>query len=92
MEYNIYDLMEGVADDTIALSQSGAADLRRIEELTMNKIKEQTPPRRAKKPARRITRMVLVSGNAAGKITPADTARAGEMDDKTTAAANGELK
>ena len=101
MEYNIYDLMEGFADDTIALSQSGAADLRRIEELTMNKIKEQTPPRRAKKPARRITRMVLVaaivaalcavtvvavSGNAAGKITPADTARAGEMDDKTTAA------
>ena len=101
MEYNIYDLMEGFADDTIALSQSGAADLRRIEELTMNKIKEQTPPRRAKKPARRITRMVLVaaivaalcavtvvavSGNAAGKITPADTAKAGEMDDKTTAA------
>ena len=101
MEYNIYDLMEGFADDTIALSQSGAADLRRIEELTMNKIKEQTPPRRAKKPARRITRMVLVaaivaalcavtvvavSGNAAGKVTPADTARAGEMDDKTTAA------
>ena len=101
MEYNIYDLMEGFADDTIALSQSGAADLRRIEELTMNKIKEQTPPRRAKKPARRITRMVLVaaivaalcavtvvavSGNATGKITPADTTRAGEMDDKTTAA------
>ena len=101
MEYNIYDLMEGFADDTIALSQSGAADLRRIEELTMNKIKEQTPPRRGKKPARRITRMVLVaaivaalcavtvvavSGNAAGKVTPADTARAGEMDDKTTAA------
>lgn len=108
MEYNIYDLMEGFADDTIALSQSGAADLRRIEELTMNKIKEQTPPRRVKKPARRITRMVLVaaivaalcavtvvavSGNAAGKVTPADTARAGEMDDKTTTtAANGELK
>lgn len=101
MEYNIYDLMEGFADDTIALSQSGAADLRRIEELTMNKIKEQTPPRRAKKPARRLTRMVLVaaivaalcavtvvavSGNATGKITPADTAKAGEMDDKTTAA------
>ncbi len=101
MEYNIYDLMEGFADDTIALSRSGAADLRRIEELTMNKIKEQTPPRRAKKPARRLTRMVLVaaivaalcavtvvavSGNAAGKVTPADTARAGEMDDKTTAA------
>lgn len=101
MEYNIYDLMEGFADDTIALSQSGAADLRRIEELTMNKIKEQTPPRRVKRPARRLTRMVLVaaivtalcavtvvavSGNAAGKVTPADTARAGEMDDKTTAA------
>ena len=100
MEYNIYELMEEFADDTIALSQSGAADLRRIEELTMNKIKEQTPPRRVKKPARRLTRMVLVaaivaalcavtvvavSGNATGKITPADTAKAG-MDDKTTAA------
>ena len=61
MEYNIYDLMEGFADDTIALSQSGAADLRRIEELTMNKIKEQTPPRRAKRTVRRVTRTVLVA-------------------------------
>ena len=73
----------------------------------MKKINEQNEGRRVKKPARRVTRMVLVaaivaalcavtvvavSGNAAGKITPADTARAGEMDDKTTAAANGELK
>ena len=61
MEYNIYDLMEGFADDTIALSQSGAADLRRIEELTMNKIKEQNEGRRVKKPVRRVTRMVLVA-------------------------------
>ena len=101
MEYNIYDLMEDIADDTITLSPNGTADLRRIEELTMKKIKEQNEGRRVKKPARRVTRMVLVaaivaalcavtvvavSGNAAGKITPADTAKAGEMDDKTTAA------
>lgn len=103
MEYNIYDLMEGIADDTITLSPNGTADLRRIEELTMKKIKEQNEGRRVKKPARRVTRMVLVaaivaalcavtvvavSGNAAGKVTPADTAKAGEMDDKTTAAFN----
>ncbi len=101
MEYNIYDLMEGIADDSIMLSPSGTADLRRIEELTMNKIKEQNEGRRVKKPARRVTRMVLVAaiaaalcavtvvavaGNATGKVTPADTARAGEMDDKSTAA------
>ena len=101
MEYNIYDLMEDIADDTITLSPNGTADLRRIEELTMKKIKEQNEGRRVKKPARRVTRMVLVaaivaalcavtvvavSRNAAGKVTPADTAKAGEMDDKTTAA------
>ena len=102
MEYNIYDLMEGIADDdTITLSPSGTADLRRIEELTMNKIKEQNEGRRVKKPVRRVTRMVLVAaiaaalcavtvvavaGNATGKVTPADTAKAGEMDDKSTAA------
>lgn len=102
MEYNIYDLMEGIADDdTITLSPSGTADLRRIEELTMNKIKEQTEGRRVKKPVRRVTRMMLVAaiaaalcavtvvavaGNATGKVTPADTAKAGEMDDKSTAA------
>ena len=62
MEYNIYDLMEGIADDdTITLSPSGTADLRRIEELTMNKIKEQNEGRRVKKPVRRVTRMVLVA-------------------------------
>lgn len=102
MEYNIYDLMEGIVDDdTITLSPSGTADPRRIEELTMNKIKEQNEGRRVKKPARRVTRMVLVAaiaaalcavtvvavaGNATGKVTPADTAKAGEMDDKSTAA------
>ena len=65
MEYNIYDLMEGIADDTITLSPSGTADLRRIEELTMNKIKEQNEGRRVKKPVRRVTRMVLVAAIAA---------------------------
>ena len=101
MEYNIYDLMDEFADETITLSPCGTGDLRRIEELTMKKIEEQTPARRTKKPARRLTRMVLVaaivaalcavtvvavSGNATGKVTPADTAKAGEMDDKSTAA------
>ena len=33
MEYNIYDLMDEFADENIALSPCGTADLRRIEEL-----------------------------------------------------------
>ena len=61
MEYNIYDLMDEFADENIALSPCGTADLRRIEELTMKKIEEQTPARRAKKTVRRVTRMVLVA-------------------------------
>ena len=41
MEYNIYDLMDEFADEEIKLSPYNAADLRRIEELTMKKIEEQ---------------------------------------------------
>lgn len=61
MEYNIYDLMDEFADENIALSPCGTADLRRIEELTMKKIEEQTPARRTKRTVRRVTRTVLVA-------------------------------
>ena len=61
MEYNIYDLMDEFADENIALSPCGTADLRRIEELTMKRIEEQTPARRAKRAVRRVTRTVLVA-------------------------------
>ena len=61
MEYNIYDLMDEFADENIALSPCGTADLRRIEELTMKKIEKQTPARRTKRTVRRVTRTVLVA-------------------------------
>ena len=61
MEYNIYDLMDEFADENIALSPCGTADLRRIEELTMNKIAAQSPARRTKRTVRRVTRTVLVA-------------------------------
>ena len=61
MEYNIYDLMDEFADENIALSPCGTADLRRIEELTMKKIEEQTPAHRTKRTVRRVTRTVLVA-------------------------------
>ncbi len=44
MEYNIYDLMDEFADENIALSPCGTADLRRIEELTMKKSKSRPRP------------------------------------------------
>ena len=40
MEYNIYDLMNGLQDDSVPLPEDDAAGLRRIKELTMNKIQE----------------------------------------------------
>lgn len=40
MEYDIYELMRGLQDDSVPLPEDGAADLRRIKELTMNKIQE----------------------------------------------------
>lgn len=61
MEYNIFDLMDEFADENIALSPCGTADLRRIEELTMKKIEEQTPVHRTKRTVRRVTRTVLVA-------------------------------
>lgn len=61
MEYNIYDLMDEFADEDIELSPYNAADLRRIEELTMKKIEEQQGRRPAAKKAGRIARALLVA-------------------------------
>lgn len=61
MEYNIYDLMDEFADEEIELSPYNAADLRRIEELTMKKIEEQQGRRPAAKKAGRIARALLVA-------------------------------
>lgn len=61
MEYNIYDLMDEFADEEIKLSPYNAADLRRIEELTMKKIEEQQGRRPAAKKAGRIARALLVA-------------------------------
>ena len=40
MEYDIYELMRGLQDDSVPLPEDGAADLRRIKELTMKKIEK----------------------------------------------------
>ena len=61
MEYNLYDLMDEFADEEIELSPYNAADLRRIEELTMKKIEEQQGRRPAAKKAGRIARALLVA-------------------------------
>ena len=61
MEYNLYDLMDEFADEDIELSPYNAADLRRIEELTMKKIEEQQGRRPAAKKAGRIARALLVA-------------------------------
>ena len=69
MEYNIYDLMDEFADDSITLSPDGAADLRRIEELTMKKIEEQQGSRPAVKKTGRIARGLLIAAVAAALCT-----------------------
>lgn len=52
MEYNIYDLMDEFADEDIELSPYNAADLRRIEELTMKKLRNsRADALRQKRPA-----------------------------------------
>ena len=57
MEYTIYDLMRGLQDDSVALPEDKAADLRRIKELTMNKIQENQGARGVR-PIRRMTRVI----------------------------------
>ena len=69
MEYNIYDLMDEFADDSITLSPDGAADLRRIEELTMKRIEEQQGSRPAVKKTGRIARGLLIAAVAAALCT-----------------------
>ena len=64
MEYTIYDLMRGLQDDSVALPEDEAADLRRIKELTMHKIQENQDGHGAR-PIRRVTRGLLVAAIAA---------------------------
>lgn len=64
MEYNIYDLMNGLQDDSVPLPEDDAAGLRRIKELTMNKIQDNQGTRGVR-PLRRMTRVVLVAAVAA---------------------------
>ncbi len=64
MEYDIYELMRGLQDDSVPLPEDGAADLRRIKELTMNKIQENQDAHGVR-PIRRMTRMMLVAAIAA---------------------------
>ena len=64
MEYDIYELMRGVQDDSVPLPEDGAAGLRRIKELTMNKIQENQGARGVR-PIRRMTRVMLVAAIAA---------------------------
>lgn len=64
MEYTIYDLMRGLQDDSVALPEDEAADLRRIKELTMHKIQENQDGHGAR-PIRLVTRGLLVAAIAA---------------------------
>ena len=61
MEYNIFDLMDDMGDETLFLSSESTADLRRIEELTMKKIEEQQGGCPAGKKTRRIARGLLIA-------------------------------
>lgn len=80
MEYTIYDLMRGLQDDSVALPEDEAADLRRIKELTMHKIQENQDGHGAR-PIRRMTRVMLVAAFAAALcIATVAAARLGVAD------------
>lgn len=64
MEYDIYELMRGLQDDSVPLPEDGAADLRRIKELTMNRI-QANQDTHGTRPVRRMTRMMLAAAIAA---------------------------
>lgn len=64
MEYDIYELMRGVQDDSVPLPEDRAADLRRIKELTMNRIQADQDTH-GTRPIRRMTRMMLAAAIAA---------------------------
>ena len=87
MEYDIYELMRGVQDDSVPLPEDGAAGLRRIKELTMNKIQENQGTRGVR-PIRRMTRVMLAAVIAAG-LAPAF--RAGQPHPRPQRSAGGGL-
>lgn len=64
MEYDIYELMRGLQDDSVPLPEDRAADLRRIKELTMNRI-QANQDTHGTRPIRRMTRMMLAAAIAA---------------------------
>ncbi len=70
MEYNIYDLMDDVRDDTVTPAPGcDEATLRRIKELTMKKIENQQGGRPAVKKTRRVARGLLIAAIVAVMCT-----------------------
>lgn len=70
MEYNIYDLMDDVRDDTVTPAPGcDEAALRRIKELTMKKIENQQGGRPAVKKTGRVARGLLIAAIVAVMCT-----------------------
>lgn len=70
MEYNIYDLMDDVRDDTVTPAPGcDETALRRIKELTMKKIENQQGGRPAVKKTRRVARGLLIAAIVAVMCT-----------------------
>lgn len=70
MEYNIYDLMDDVRDDTVTPAPGcDEAALRRIKELTMKKIESQQGGRPAVKKTGRVARGLLIAAIVAVMCT-----------------------
>ena len=70
MEYNIYDLMDDVRDDTVTPAPAcDEAALRRIKELTMKKIESQQGGRPAVKKTGRVARGLLIAAIVAVMCT-----------------------
>ena len=70
MEYNIYDLMDDVRDDTVTPAPGcDEAALRRIKELTMKKIENQQGGRPAVRKTRRVARGLLIAAIVAVMCT-----------------------
>ena len=70
MEYNIYDLMDDVRDDTVTPAPGcDEAALRRIKELTMKKIENQQGGRPAVKKTRRVAKGLLIAAIVAVMCT-----------------------
>ena len=70
MEYNIYDLMDDVRDDTVTPAPGcDESALRRIKELTMKKIENQQGGRPAVKKTRRVAKGLLIAAIVAVMCT-----------------------